>query len=124
MSEDSVATWKAHDLIPGRAYESIHFGTVKYVGLDHFHGQTTHAFEVGRMQYRYWSTEKLHQFLLPPPEPLKLSTSSNLQEIIDTLQTELECLLEDLGTAEQSAVEGLMARINRIEAVIEKAGRS
>lgn len=46
------------------------------------------------------------------------------QEILDTLQTELECLLEDLGTAEQSAVEGLMARINRIEAVIEKAGRS
>lgn len=43
---------------------------------------------------------------------------------LDTLQTELECLLEDLGTAEQSAVEGLMARINRIEAVIEKAGRS
>lgn len=44
--------------------------------------------------------------------------------LLDTLQTELECLLEDLGTAEQSAVEGLMARINRIEAVIEKAGRS
>lgn len=53
-----------------------------------------------------------------------LYSQATIDTFLNTLQTELECLLEDLGTAEQSAVEGLMARINRIEAVIEKAGRS
>ena len=42
-------------------------------------------------------------------------------DLLETLQAELQSLLEDLGTAESSAVEGLMARITRIETVIDKA---
>ncbi|MDH6273638.1 hypothetical protein [Rhizobium leguminosarum] len=57
--------WLAQDLIPGRAYESIHFGTVTYVGIDFYCGESTHQFQVGRMQSRYWKTEKLGEFLKP-----------------------------------------------------------
>jgi hypothetical protein len=57
--------WQAHDLIPGRAYESRNFGTVQYLGLDHYCGETTHCFEVGRMARRYFKTENLGNFLKP-----------------------------------------------------------
>ena len=62
---DVCAAWGAQDLVPGRAYESIHFGTVKYLGLDNYMGETTHEFQVGRNGRRYWSTAKLDQFLKP-----------------------------------------------------------
>lgn len=42
-------------------------------------------------------------------------------DLLDALHAELQSLLEDLGTAESGAVDGLMARITRIETVLDKA---
>jgi hypothetical protein len=67
--------WPAHDLIPGRAYESQNWGTVKYAGLDTYHGETTHEFR-GSMPCggaRYIKSEKLGDFLKPKIAALALA---------------------------------------------------
>lgn len=64
-AECAEKPWQAHDLEVGRSYESKNFGAVVYLGIDDFYGEKTHAFEVGRMQRRYWKTEKLGEFLKP-----------------------------------------------------------
>jgi len=64
------ADWEAHDLVPGRAYESIHFGLVTYVGVDTFHGETTHEFSAaGHPKYR--KPEALGDFLKPRSSAIK-----------------------------------------------------
>ncbi|MDX0180869.1 hypothetical protein GOC16_08395 [Sinorhizobium meliloti] len=63
--EAKATAWQAHDLEVGKSYESWNFGLVNYLGVDDFYGEKTHAFEVGRMQRRYWKTEKLGEFLKP-----------------------------------------------------------
>lgn len=63
--EAKEVSWLAHDLEVGKSYESWNFGLVNYLGVDDFCGEKTHAFEVGRMQRRYWKTEKLGEFLKP-----------------------------------------------------------
>jgi len=66
IREPQIKTkWRASDLENGKGYESIYFGLVIYRGVDRYYGQKTHKFEVGRSDYRYWSTDKLGEFLKP-----------------------------------------------------------
>ncbi len=59
-------SWRSHDLTPGHAYDSIHFGVVCYEGVDAFYGQNTHKFK-GNIQglVRYVQAHKLDEFLKP-----------------------------------------------------------
>ncbi|MVA33628.1 hypothetical protein [Agrobacterium vitis] len=57
-------------LEPGRLYESHNFGLVEYIGLDRFHGETTHEFRINgasgfHSDRRYAKPEKLFDFLKP-----------------------------------------------------------
>jgi len=92
--------WQAHDLISGRAYESIHFGTVTYLGIDTYHGETTHAFEVGRHQRRYWKTEKLGEFLKPKAAPAPASRALGMDEAIPGEHQEVLDALEAHNSGE------------------------
>lgn len=97
--------WQAHDLIRGRSYESIYFGTVTYIGVDNYHGDKTHEFEVGRNQRRYWKTEKLGEFLKPKPSPVP--NNALLVEAAHQALGSLKALGAERGYASQALRESL-----------------